>query len=102
MKYKYKIGEIVEYHDYPLKEKVCECCGHVDYEDLDIIKKGKITSRSVEEVYSRQDIIATDEIEILPNGKIVHKPYISPFQIEDNNMNFYKIGKDSVSESNIV
>lgn len=43
--YKYKVGESIVYTDFRYEDKECDCCGHVEQEEVVQEKRASIKSR---------------------------------------------------------
>lgn len=101
--YKYNIGDKVKYKTYDLVEKECPTCGHIEEETIEKKEVGVIESKEMVSYIRHQDFVTTDESTIAPDGTIIHKPYLAPLTVINNDKEpSYKINDNWYSEDKII
>lgn len=96
-KYKYKVGQRIEYTARKYIEKICKCCGHERTDSKTIKVKGKIVKRYYDLVYRIQSMPITDKVEKRPDGTSVHKPEVSDLQLNKSEP-VYEVKRDKAEK----
>lgn len=81
-KYKYEIGDMVKYTESVSRDEECKTCGHIEtlYEYKNVI--GKIENRKFETFLDVSNgFVTTDNVEVTPDGQIIHKPYLNKIEV---------------------
>ena len=74
-KYKYKIGQRVEFKKTKYREIYCKCCGSlIDTKEEEIKMTGEIIGRRYDTTILIQSPVFEDRTRTLPNGDVLHAP----------------------------
>ena len=98
-KYKFKVGDRVVFAGIESKDTECESCGHIETEFFYPKVIGSIKRRYYDFVIRSSNMQTTDKAEILGDGTILHRPYLSKikalntepcYEIDCNGSKYYE------------
>ena len=92
MKYKYKVGQKIEYE---ILETISEICPHCKHKEVDysVIKVSGVIVKRYYDINMMRPMGMETEKEILPNGNVIHHPRFKTLQLATEEP-FYDIERD--------